>query len=138
MSTWPDTLPVAQVRIARATRSLAKMIAFYHDGLGLRRIAEFKDHAGYSGIMFGLPDDSYHLEFTECAHHAASCQAPTRDNLLVLYIPDRTIRQKIQAHLHSRGYPPVPAENPYWDQHGVTFEDPEGWRVVLVPRAGFR
>ncbi|MGO9498573.1 MAG: hypothetical protein ACLQA5_17970 [Solirubrobacteraceae bacterium] len=23
--------------------------------------------------------------------------------------------------------------NPYWDEHGVTFEDPDGFRVVLVP-----
>ena len=28
---------------------------------------------------------------------------------------------------------PVRAANPYWDEHGVTFEDPDGFRVVLVP-----
>jgi len=23
------------------------------------------------------------------------------------------------------------SENPYWDVNGVTFEDPDGWRIVL-------
>jgi hypothetical protein len=40
------------------------------------------------------------------------------------------------------GEPPVPADqaylrgtfhNPYWAKHGLTFEDPDGFRVVLVP-----
>jgi hypothetical protein len=25
----------------------------------------------------------------------------------------------------------VPAFNPYWDEHGRSFEDPEGYRIVL-------
>jgi len=29
------------------------------------------------------------------------------------------------------GYAAVPAYNAYWDQLGVTFEDPDGYRVVL-------
>ena len=27
---------------------------------------------------------------------------------------------------------PVEPANPYWASHGVTFEDPDGFRVVLV------
>lgn len=35
------------------------------------------------------------------------------------------------------GHPAVEAENPYWEEHGaVTVEDPDGWRVVLMPSAG--
>jgi hypothetical protein len=30
------------------------------------------------------------------------------------------------------GYRPVPSNNPYWDQNGKTFEDPDGYRVVLT------
>jgi hypothetical protein len=26
----------------------------------------------------------------------------------------------------------VAPENPYWNGRGPTFEDPDGWRVVLV------
>jgi hypothetical protein len=29
------------------------------------------------------------------------------------------------------GYQPVPAFNPYWDRQGLTFADPDGYRVVL-------
>jgi hypothetical protein len=29
------------------------------------------------------------------------------------------------------GYAPVAAFNPYWDRAGLTFEDPDGYRVVL-------
>jgi prolyl oligopeptidase len=29
------------------------------------------------------------------------------------------------------GYRAVPASNPYWDRDGLTFEDPDGYRVVL-------
>jgi hypothetical protein len=29
------------------------------------------------------------------------------------------------------GYEPVSSFNPYWDRVGRTFEDPDGYRVVL-------
>ena len=33
---------------------------------------------------------------------------------------------------------PLQAENPYWAAAGaMTFEDPDGWRVVLVPKPVF-
>jgi hypothetical protein len=28
----------------------------------------------------------------------------------------------------------VTAANPYWAEHGVTVEDPDGFRLVLVPQ----
>jgi catechol 2,3-dioxygenase-like lactoylglutathione lyase family enzyme len=31
------------------------------------------------------------------------------------------------------GIDPVPPANPYWAEHGLMFEDPDGFRVVLVP-----
>jgi hypothetical protein len=37
----------------------------------------------------------------------------------------RTIRMIVA------GYEPVPSFNPYWDRAGRTFEDPDGYRVVL-------
>ena len=33
--------------------------------------------------------------------------------------------------LEGHGYQPVAAYNPYWDRHGKTFADPDGYRVVL-------
>jgi hypothetical protein len=103
--------------------------------VGLKVVAQFEGHAGYDGVMLGLPDLPYHLEFIRHVH-GSPCPAPTRDNLLVLYIPDREARDAIVARLGALGYPPVEPENPYWLQHGVTVEDPDGWRLVLQNTAG--
>jgi hypothetical protein len=47
----------------------------------------------------------------------------------VLYLGDRAA---VDAALARLGAAPVPSANPYWDEHGVTIEDPDGFRVVLV------
>jgi hypothetical protein len=80
--------------------------------------------------MLGHRAAAYHLEFTRKRGHAAG-RAPTQDNLLVFYIPDRTEWQEAARRLEQLGYPPVQAFNPYWDMQGKTFEDPDGYRVVL-------
>ena len=33
--------------------------------------------------------------------------------------------------MEAAGYQSGPSLNPYWDRHGRTFEDPDGYRVVL-------
>jgi catechol 2,3-dioxygenase-like lactoylglutathione lyase family enzyme len=120
---------VAAVRFARPTDKLADVLRFYEDGLGLVRIDSFEDHAGYSGVMLGLPGEEVHLELTT---HAEGSQgpAPTRDNLLVLYLRSRTAIDEIEERMRTLGHAPVEPENPYW-QDDLTFEDPDGWRVVL-------
>jgi hypothetical protein len=50
--------------------------------------------------------------------------------LLVLYLGDAATVQAVVARL---GANPVAPANPYWAQHGLTFADPDGARVVLVP-----
>jgi hypothetical protein len=63
--------------------------------------------------------------------------APTKDNLLVFYVPSRVAIARTADRLAAMAWPPVTAENPYWDEHdAVTIEDPDGWRVVLVPTQG--
>ena len=132
---WPQSLPAVQVRIARPTSQLDEVVRFYRDGLGLKVIGSFEGHAGYSGVMLGLPGHEYHLEFT--SHNEGSpCPAPTKDNLLVFYIPDQQAVSLLVVHLGSMGYFPVAPENPYWEQNGITFEDPDGWRVVLMKTGG--
>ena len=128
-------MDVAQVRIAGPTSRLREVVRFYHEGLGLPIIGSFEGHAGYSGVMLGLPRREYHLEFTE--HEGGSpCPAPTRDNLLVFYIPDRESRDAVVDRLRGMGHIPVEPENPYWKHDGVTIEDPDGWRIVLMHSKG--
>ena len=122
--------PTAHLRIARPTDNLSAVVAFYRDGLGFEVLYEFADHDGFDGVMIGHAGAAYHLEFTRKAGHTAGC-APTEDNLLVFYLPDEAEWQAAVARLEQAGYPPVAAFNPYWDKKGKTFEDPDGYRVVL-------
>jgi len=132
---WPEGLPVVQVRVARPTDRLEEVVAFYRDALGLPQVGSFSRHAGYDGVMLGLPGRDYHLEFTR--HSGGSpCPAPTRDNLLVLYVEDAAALSLLLRRLEERGHLPVEPENPYWAARGFTFEDPDGWRVVLMNTRG--
>ena len=124
-----------QVRVARPTDQLEKIVEFYRDGLGLSVIGSFEGHVGYSGVMLGLPGHDYHLEFTQHSE-GSPCPAPTKDNLLVFYIPDQAAIEKLVKRLAGLGYDPVPPENPYWQAQGVTIEDPDGWRIVLMNTDG--
>ena len=118
-------------RIARPTDKFEEVIAFYERGLGLKRIGEFNDHEGYDGVMFGLPDEEYHLEFTRHVE-GSPCPAPTTDNLLVFYMREDSEMKKISKRLQTLGYDEVEPENPYWKEKGITIEDPDGWRIVLM------
>jgi hypothetical protein len=91
---------------------------------------EFKDHDGFDGVMLGHKGAAYHLEFTHKHGHTAG-KAPTEDNLLVFYLPDEFEWQQTVQRLENHGYNAVKAFNPYWDKKGKTFEDPDGYRIVL-------
>jgi hypothetical protein len=80
--------------------------------------------------MLGHAGSQYHLEFTHHRGHAVG-RAPTQDHLLVLYIPDEVQWSNAITQMQAQGYPPVQSYNPYWDEKGRTFEDPDGYRVVL-------
>jgi len=117
-------------RVARPTNDLAAVIRFYVSGLGLEILGSFQDHDGFDGVMLGVPGASYHLEFTHCRGHDAG-RAPTQDHLAVFYIPDTTLWQDAVDRMIAAGHHPVASFNPYWDRCGRTFEDPDGYRVVL-------
>lgn len=130
-----NTFNATQVRIARPTDHFKHVIEFYEHGIGLKRLTEFTGHEGYTGVILGLPGAAYHLEFT--THNSGSpCPAPTKDNLLVFYIPEKTEINRITKRLKDMGYSEVAPENGYWKEKGVTIEDPDGWRVVLMNTKG--
>jgi catechol 2,3-dioxygenase-like lactoylglutathione lyase family enzyme len=118
------------IRIARPTDQMEAIVSFYRDGLGMAVLGSFADHAGFDGVMLGFPGAGYHLEFTHTAAHAAG-RAPTQDDLLVFYLPDAAEWQAAVERMNAHGYAPVASFNPYWDVRGRTFEDVDGYRVVL-------
>ena len=122
------------LRIARPTDHMAEIVRFYSDGLGLEVIGGFDDHDGFDGVMLGQPGAQYHLEFTHLEGHTAG-RAPTEDNVLVFYLPDVVLWQQAVDRMVACGYQAVKSFNPYWDVRGMTFEDVDGYRVVLQQAA---
>ena len=118
------------LRVARPTDDLDAVERFYNEGLGLETLYRFTDHDGFDGIMLGRSGWPYHLEFTRARGHRAG-RAPTADNLLVFYLPEADRWRAAVQRMEQAGFAPVAAFNPYWDRLGVTFEDPDGYRVVL-------
>lgn len=121
---------IPQLRIARPTRDLDAATRFYTQGLGLRVLARFQDHAGFDGVILGHADWPHHLEFTRRRDQPVTPR-PTDEDLLVLYLPARADWSNAVRRVHEVGARQVPSSNPYWEEHGVTFEDPDGYRVVL-------
>jgi catechol 2,3-dioxygenase-like lactoylglutathione lyase family enzyme len=122
------TIPI--LRVARPTDDLDALLRFYRDGLGLSVLYRFENHDGFDGVMLGVAGAPYHFEFTRAHGHTVG-RAPTPDNLLVFYSPDEAEWRAAVARMQAAGFDPVPAFNPYWDRNGRTFEDPDGYRVVL-------
>jgi catechol 2,3-dioxygenase-like lactoylglutathione lyase family enzyme len=116
-----------QLRVARHTERLDEVVAFYRDGLGLPEIGGFRGHDGYDGVFLAVPGTGAHLELTAGGGHGAP--APHAESLLVLYLGDDAA---VRAAAQRLGVEPVAPANPYWAEHGLTFADPDGFRVVLV------
>jgi catechol 2,3-dioxygenase-like lactoylglutathione lyase family enzyme len=117
-----------QLRVARHTERLDALVRFYRDGLGLSEVGRFEDHDGYEGVFLEVPGTGAHLELT--AGGVRGAPVPHPETLVVLYLGDEQSVQAVAARL---GAEPVAPANPYWAEHGLTFEDPDGFRVVLVP-----
>lgn len=120
----------AVLRIARATDNLKEITQIYLDGLGFKLLGSFEDHDGFDGSIIGHEKHNYHIEFT---HHRGTVagKAPTQDNLLVFYFSEPDVWEACCQQMLSAGFALVKSYNDYWDQLGKTFEDLDGYRVVL-------
>ncbi|KAK3986311.1 Glyoxalase/Bleomycin resistance protein/Dihydroxybiphenyl dioxygenase [Cladorrhinum sp. PSN332] len=126
----------AHIRIARPTNDIEKLLSFYRDGLGFKILGSFTDHEGFDGVMLGDGGAAagYHLEFTLKRGHTVP-RCPTQDNLLIFYLPDEKSYAEALTQMERAGYESVASFNPYWDRCGKTFEDADGFRVVLANTA---
>ncbi|MET9363551.1 VOC family protein [Streptomyces sp. NPDC006632] len=131
--TWPSHLDVGAVRFARPTARYDDVLVFYRDVLGLPVLAQWRGHQGYDGVVLGLPGTPVHMELLQ---HGDSPRIPepNSENQLVLYLRGPEAVARATRRLAEHGHRPVPAANPYWPERGaVSFEDPDGWLVVLAP-----
>ena len=122
------------LRVARPTNNLPEITKFYRDGLGLDVLSSFSGHNDFDGVILGRKGAPYHLEFTRKRGDKAG-KAPGQDNLLVFYIPDEAEWRSALERMRKHGYEPVKSYNPWWDDGGMTFEDVDGYRVVLHNKA---
>src|SRR5215475_875774 len=89
------------------------------------RVARPTDHLTAIAEMYAIG-----LDFTTQRGHQVG-KAPTQDHLLVFYLPDQDEWKVSCARMIAAGFQRVPSYNPYWEAQGQTFEDLDGYRVVL-------
>jgi catechol 2,3-dioxygenase-like lactoylglutathione lyase family enzyme len=119
------------LRIARHTNDLKKIENFYVNILGFERLGGFQNHNNYDGVFIGKPDSDWHFEFTQSetkANHKFD-----EDDIIVLY--PNTIRKynKLLESLLENDIKKITAINPYWNENGQMFLDPDGYRIVISP-----
>jgi len=118
------------LRIARPVADLKQTADMYVRGLDLRVIDKFEDHDGFDGVMLGAPGADYHFELTRSRDHTVR-PTPTIEDLAVFYIPSAPEWNAACARMRDAGFKEVPPLNPFWEANGCTFEDLDGYRVVL-------
>ena len=120
----------AHLRIVRPTAHLGVIAKMYCDGLGFEVIASFENHDHFDGVVIGHPTLDYQLEFTHERGQRVG-RAPTQEDLLVFYVLDAGVWVERCQRMAQSGFTEVPSYNPYWEKRGKTFEDIDGYRVVL-------
>ncbi|MBP2580962.1 catechol 2,3-dioxygenase-like lactoylglutathione lyase family enzyme [Streptomyces sp. PvR006] len=122
------------VRVARPSRDLAAAERFYVDGLGLE--VQWRTTERVSGkhdlLMVGPEGGGWHFELTRDPEHPVE-PAPTVEDLFVVYLGAPVEEAQVERLLAAGGTR-VAAHNPYWDEYGVTVEDPDGYQLVLCSR----
>ncbi|ADD42591.1 VOC family protein [Stackebrandtia nassauensis] len=126
----------AHVRIARPSTNLQAAERFWVEGLGLdvlwRVDPATDDHTEYALLMVGWTDAAWHLELADHPGEPVK-PTPTDEDLLVIYL-NGPVPDELVERLERCGGRRVTARNPYWDEWGVTIEDPDGYRLVLSTR----
>ena len=117
-------------RVARHTDNLEPIIKFYRGLLGLEVIGEFTNHDKYDGVFIGKEGLNWHLEFTrseESPKHQTD-----KDDLLVFYLESEEEYISVKQKFDDNGFSSVQSKNPYWNNNGSTYIDPDGFRIVIA------
>jgi catechol 2,3-dioxygenase-like lactoylglutathione lyase family enzyme len=123
-------MPATHLRIARPVSDLERSVEMYCAGLGFAVLGGFREHRGFDGTMVGEPGAGLHFEFVVCHTHPVT-PSPTPEDLVVLYVQESSKWAERCSATVAAGFKEVEPFNPYWSEKGRTFEDPDGYRVVL-------
>lgn len=119
------------LRVARHTNNLKKIENFYINILGFERLGGFQNHNNYDGVFIGKPDSDWHFEFTQSetkANHKFD-----EDDIIVLYPDTITKYNRLLESLLENDIKKITAINPYWNENGQMFLDPDGYHIVISP-----
>jgi hypothetical protein len=119
----------SHLRIARPTPDLARIERFWA-AVGLEVLWRSDPASGHDLVMLGLPGAAWHLELVL----DDLAPTPTEEDLVVIYL-DGPVDPQLVTEVEAAGGTRVTARNPYWEQWGVTLQDPDGYRLVLSTRA---
>jgi hypothetical protein len=116
-------------RFARHTNDLKQIKFFYIDILGFELLGGFQNHNGYDGVFIGKSSDNWHLEFTkseEIVHFDFN-----EDDILVFYPNSKMEFDSFINKIQSTKIKFINAKNPYWNENGKMFLDPDGYRIII-------
>jgi|SRR6218665_1902969 len=119
-------------RSTRHTTDLQQIVDFYCGILGFEILGKFENHDFYDGVFIGIPNSDWHLEFTvsdELPKHQ-----PDEDDLLVFYVENETEYVNLQQKFEHKNILSIPPKNPYWAINGMTYKDPDGFRIVIAKK----
>ncbi len=116
-------------RFARHTNDLERIKSFYTSVLGLELLGGFENHNGYDGVFLGKQDENWHLEFTKSDEVVDFNFGD--DDILVFYPNSKLEFEMIHEKLATHSIAFIDAKNPYWNENGKMFLDPDGYRIVI-------
>ncbi|PSU36480.1 glyoxalase [Photobacterium lutimaris] len=121
------------LRVVRPTDNVPQIAAMYRQALGFDLLKQFDDYQGFDGVVLGHKQHPYHIEFVHKIGSEVG-QAPSHEHLLVFYVDCSQAWERACRNMIDAGFSVVESSNPYWEQVGKTFEDLDGYRVVLQNR----
>ncbi len=119
------------LRVARHTNDLERIENFYVDILGFERLGGFQKHNNYDGVFIGKSGLDWHFEFTQSESKAK--HTFDEEDVIVLYPKTISDYNELEHKLVRNNISIITAINPYWNQNGKMFQDPDGYRIVISP-----
>lgn len=117
------------LRVARHTNNLVKIENFYINILGFERIGGFQNHNNYDGVFIGKKGLDWHFEFTQS--DTIAVHSFDEDDITVLYPETISEYNRLINKLLENNISFIPSKNPYWNENGKMFLDPDGFRIVI-------
>lgn len=119
------------LRVARHTNDLKRIEKFYVDILGFECLGGFENHNNYDGIFIGKAGLDWHFEFTQSDSKAK--HTFDEEDVIVLYPKTISDYKELENNLVRNNISTITAINPFWNENGKMFLDPDGYRIVISP-----